>query len=60
MITKLKDWVMARKSERTSWDGALLIAMGVVVLMGNPFVELAAWRRYCLGCIDTLEIRINS
>lgn len=43
MITKLKDWVMSRKSERTSWDGALLIAMGVVVLMGNPFVELAAW-----------------
>ena len=25
-----KDWIMARWAERTSWDGGMLIALGVI------------------------------
>ena len=28
------DWIKDRFMERTSWDGALLIAVGVIVLIG--------------------------
>ncbi len=43
MIPKLKNWILTRKDERTSWDGALLILIGVLILFGTPFVKLAAW-----------------
>jgi|TARA_B110000211_G_scaffold224237_1_gene275082 hypothetical protein len=42
-IMKLKEWVLNRKDERTSWDGALLIIFGILILLGSPFVKLAAW-----------------
>ena len=37
------DWVKARLSERTSWDGVALVAMGVVALMFQPVVHIAAY-----------------
>jgi len=43
MVDKLKDWTMARKNERTTWDGILLVVFGVLLLMGSPLVKLAAW-----------------
>ena len=36
-------WVKDRLDERTSWDGAVLIAVGVVVLIPGPIAKLAAW-----------------
>jgi len=35
-------WVKARIAERTSWDGVLLIAMGVIALLFQPLVKIAA------------------
>ena len=32
-----------RVDERTSWDGAILIAIGVVVLIAGPLAKIAAW-----------------
>ena len=37
------NWVKSRIDERTSWDGAGLIAVGVVILIAGPFAKLAAW-----------------
>ena len=37
------NWVKSRIDERTSWDGAVLIAVGVVILIAGPFAKLAAW-----------------
>jgi|688.fasta_scaffold187470_3 hypothetical protein len=45
MITNLKQWVIARAKERTSWDGAVLIAMGICFLIvpaSAKFAGLAA------------------
>ena len=36
-------WVKNRVDERTSWDGAVLIACGVIVLIAGPLAKLAAW-----------------
>jgi len=39
----MKNWIKARIEERTSIDGAALIALGVIVLIAGPFAQLAAY-----------------
>ena len=36
-------WIKNRLVERTSWDGAALIAIGVIVLVLGPLAHYAAW-----------------
>lgn len=36
-------WIKARLGERTSWDGGMLIAVCLLVLVANPIVKLVAW-----------------
>ena len=43
------DWVTARLKERTSWDGAALILMGVIVLIAGPFAKIAAYAAIAYG-----------
>jgi hypothetical protein len=43
VIKMLKKWINSRIEERTSWDGAMLIAIGLVVLIAGPFAKLAAY-----------------
>ena len=38
----IKNWIKERLEERTTWSGAMLIAVGVVVLIAGPFAKLAA------------------
>jgi hypothetical protein len=42
-VSVVKDWVLARWAERTTWDGTVLIAVGVVGLIASPLVKLASW-----------------
>ena len=37
------DWVNARVKERTSWDGTILILLGVIVLIAGPLAKIAAY-----------------
>ena len=37
------DWIKSRLDERTSWDGAMLIAMGIIVLIAGPSAKIAAY-----------------
>ena len=37
------DFLKERWTERTSWDGAILIAVGVIILIAGPLAKLAAW-----------------
>ena len=43
------DWIKARVAERTSWDGATIIAMSVMVIIATPIVELLAWPALIYG-----------
>ena len=45
----IKNWIKERLEERTSWNGAALIAVGVVVLIAGPFAKLAAYAAIAYG-----------
>jgi len=45
----MKKWITERLDERTSWDGAALIAVGLVVLIAGPFAKLAAYAAIAYG-----------
>jgi len=38
----IKKWIEERKHERTSWDGAVLIILGLLVLFLSPLAKIAA------------------
>jgi len=42
MFDKIKDWVVERWEERTTWDGAVLIVVGCLVLFFGSLVKWAA------------------
>ena len=42
-IQDAKEWVTDRVQERTTWDGAVLIAVGVIALMFSGLVNWAAY-----------------
>jgi len=42
-------WLMNRLKERTSLDGAVLIAMGIICLMFSPLVKFAAYGAIAYG-----------
>ena len=38
----LKSWINSRLKERISWDGAALVALGIMVLFLAPLAKIAA------------------
>jgi len=45
----MREWINNRIDERTSWDGAALIAVGVVILIAGPFAKIAAYAAIAYG-----------
>ena len=45
----MRNWIKNRLDERTSWDGAAIIALGLVVLIAGPFANLAAYAAIAYG-----------
>jgi hypothetical protein len=43
------DWIKSRLVERTSWDGAALVAVGLVVLFLGAWATYAAWAAVVWG-----------
>ena len=43
------DWINDRVKERTSWDGAALVAVGLVVLFLGPWATYAAYAAIVWG-----------
>jgi hypothetical protein len=44
-----KAWLTARLKERTSWDGAVLIAAGVAYIVLGPLAKVAAYAAIVYG-----------
>lgn len=42
-IQMIKKFITSRLEERTTWDGAMLIGVGLIVLIAGPFAKLAAY-----------------
>tara|TARA_S200002703_G_C3792694_1_gene244664 strand:+ start:1561 stop:1734 length:174 start_codon:yes stop_codon:yes gene_type:complete len=49
MLDKFKSWVGNRFKERTSWDGAMLVLLGVLVLIAKPIAGLLAYAAIAYG-----------
>ena len=45
----MTDWIKERLLERTSLDGAMLIAVGVIVLLLGPLAKWAAYAALIYG-----------
>ena len=44
-----KEWVMSRLGERTSWDGGVIIAGSLAVILFGGIVKMAAWAGLAYG-----------
>jgi hypothetical protein len=49
MIELAKIWIKERLQERTSWDGVVLIAAGVVYLVFKPIATIVAYGAIAYG-----------
>ena len=38
----MMNWIKSRIGERTSWDGGVMIAMGLIALFATGFIKIAA------------------
>lgn len=45
----IKNFITSRLEERTSLDGAILIALGVLILIAGPFAKIAAYGAIAYG-----------
>lgn len=43
MLDIVKTWALARIKERTTWDGVVLMAAGVVYLVFEPIASIVAY-----------------
>lgn len=43
------NWIKKRLEERTTWDGAALVALGVVVLIAKPIAGILAYAAIVYG-----------
>jgi len=57
-LIALKDWLMARVKERTSWDGATIIGGSVLILMGAPIIEMLAWPALIWGVYTLIKEQV--
>ena len=40
-INMIKKFITSRLEERTTWDGAMIIGLGLIVLIAGPFAKLS-------------------
>lgn len=55
MINVAIAWVKARWAERSTWDGAVLVGLGVVVLFAAPIMKYAALGAIAYGAYRIWE-----
>ena len=48
-------WIKDRIKEMSTWSGASLIAFGLLIVLGAPFVELVAYAAIVWGVISILK-----
>ena len=49
------DWLKGRIKEISTWSGASLIALGLLIVLGGPFVKLAAYAAIIWGIISMVK-----
>ena len=49
------EWLKGRVKEISTWSGASLVALGLLVVLGGPFVKLAAYAAIIWGIISMVK-----
>jgi hypothetical protein len=49
------NWITDRVKEMSSWSGASLIGLGALIVLGGPFVKIAAWAAIAWGIISVIK-----
>ena len=49
------DWLKARVKEISTWSGASLVALGLLVVLGGPLVNLAAYVAIIWGVVSMVK-----
>ena len=54
-MRKSMNWLKDRVKEVSSWSGASLIALGMLIILGGPFVKIAAYAAVAWGIISVVK-----
>jgi hypothetical protein len=49
------NWLKDRVKEVSSWSGASLIALGMLIILGGPFVKIAAYAAVAWGIVSVVK-----
>ena len=49
------NWLKDRVKEMSSWSGASLVAFGLLIVLGGPFVVLVAYAAIVWGVISIVK-----
>ena len=49
------EWLKGRVKEKSTWSGASLIALGLLIVLGGPFVNILAWAAIVWGIISVVK-----
>ena len=49
------NWVKERVKEISTWSGASLVALGLLVVLGGPLVKMAAYAAIIWGIISIVK-----
>jgi len=52
---KSMNWLKDRVKEVSSWSGASLIALGMLIILGGPFVKIAAYAAVIWGIVSVVK-----
>ncbi len=54
-LMNIWNWFMARWAERTTWDGGVIIAFGVIALLFSQLMPFAAYAAIAYGAWTLLK-----
>ena len=49
------NWIKDRIKEMSSWSGASLIALGMLIILGGPFVNILAYAAVVWGALSIIK-----
>ena len=49
------DWLKGRVKEISTWSGASLVALGLLIVLGGPLVNLAAYAAIIWGVVSIVR-----
>ena len=52
------DWIKGRMKERTSWDGAVCVALGLMILFMAPLAKIAAGIAIAWGAVSYTHLTL--